>query len=302
MDKSMYFLHIPKTGGLSIQLLKEILVKYNISHYPNKYQQGIKDFTNFKDYKFIAWHFGITPIKNMENNLDYATMLREPLDRVISNFCWLLMSGYLDYIKSYDGLTVLEKLKNYLFKDEYYSDHKNYQTMFLSASISDAHLEAYTQEKYDLVGPVSSWYKMEYTKYLEYDDLNKNITLPNLQRSISWHLDLSEISLEVAKNTIDSCTILGTTEDHDLFIAKLFQWFRDNLDLDLELEFNQLLKDRLEVRGEPRHNFSQFTDEDGTVYTTESLKALLTQDEIAQIYADNALDVELYNYAKTKLK
>jgi len=38
---------------------------------------------------------------------------------------------------------------------------------------------------------------------------------------------------------------------------------------------------------------------DYTYYTTQSLKALLTQEEIAQIYADNALDVELYNYAKT---
>ena len=69
--------------------------------------------------------------------------------------------------------------------------------------------------------------------------------------------------------------------------------------MDVEEEFNKILADRMAKRNETVHNFSQFTDTDGTVYTTESLKALLTQEEIAQIYADNSLDVELYEYAKS---
>jgi hypothetical protein len=52
----------------------------------------------------------------------------------------------------------------------------------------------------------------------------------------------------------------------------------------------------------PYVNFSSYTDSDGTIYTTQSLKALLTQDDIDRIYANNSLDLELYNYAKAKLQ
>jgi hypothetical protein len=228
-------------------------------------------------------------------------MLREPLDRVVSNFSWLLMAGYLDYIKSYDGLSVPEKLRHYLFEDDYYSDHKNLQTKFLSASISDLDLDTYFRGKYFLAGPGETWDKVEQTKYLEVDYLQTVRNLSYLQRTSSWHLNLSETSLDVAKNTIDNCSILGFTEDHEEFLSKIFQWFRDNLDIEVEEEFNTILQEKLTEQGIPTHNYSRYTDNDGTVYTTQSIKELLTKEEIDQVYADNSLDVELYAYAKNKI-
>jgi hypothetical protein len=37
-----------------------------------------------------------------------------------------------------------------------------------------------------------------------------------------------------------------------------------------------------------------------TVYTTAQLRALLTDSETEVVYSNNALDIEIYRYAKTK--
>ena len=107
--KSLYFLHIPKTGGLSMQLFQDILTANQVTHFPNRYDKKNRNFTNFSDYKFISWHFGTTPLQFSIPGLETAVLLREPLERVISNFCWLLMLNQFDFLVSYENLTVLEK-------------------------------------------------------------------------------------------------------------------------------------------------------------------------------------------------
>jgi hypothetical protein len=116
-----------------------------------------------------------------------------------------------------------------------------------------------------------------------------------------WFLEDST-SLEIAKSTVDKITILGVTEGHTEFTDKVFQWILDNHQVDIKQEYLDINAEIAAKTNAPYVNFSSYTHSDGVTYTTQSLKALLTQDDIDLIYANNALDLELYNYAKEKLQ
>jgi hypothetical protein len=117
-----------------------------------------------------------------------------------------------------------------------------------------------------------------------------------------WFLEPVDFSIEFAKENLDKCLIVGTTENHDKFMQDVLNWFKNNLDLDLKNEFNELVDEQNEQLRVPYYNYGKYTDEMGNDFTTANFKAMLTEEEIAQIYADNSLDLELYEYAKAKLQ
>jgi hypothetical protein len=171
--------------------------------------------------------------------------------------------------------TILEQLRYYLFEDEFYSGHKNIQTRFLSSGVAPSTIQSVYVDK-GAYSPV--------------------------ERTQNWFLDTGVLSLDVAKSNLDRCSIVGVVDDHESYLDRVLEWVSVHLGLDVAQEF----KDELAGQGvgtemRPYYNYSSVVDfTSHTLYTTESIKQLLTAEETGRIYADNALDLELYNYAKEK--
>jgi hypothetical protein len=287
MLKGLYMWHTPKTGGLAISVIGIVLrARQTPSVFPN-YNPNLGFDPSF-DYSYIQGHYGTLPVdKNPE--LDTAILIRDPLDRSVSNFIWLYMENVLTEMEPYKSMdSMLERLRYYLFEDQTFLMHRNMQTRFLSNGIAEETVNFL--HGYDQTTPIT-------------DDTSR----PNIY--IHWFIPDNNTSVELAKSQVDRATILGITEDHEPFTEKVLAWFRDNYDLDLSEiyyeELNRLKRIKSLNAGrnlDPYLNFSSYTDSDDTTYTTQSLKALLTQDDIDRIYANNSLDLELYNYAKAKLQ
>ena len=245
-------------------------------------------FAEFNNYRFINAHFGITPIDNP--NFDTAVLLRDPFDRVISNFAWFMMNNTFDYRGSYENLSVEQKLKRYLFEDSFYFCHRNVQVRFLTGKVSDKNMDIHYRLKYNPDDPI--YFEKPVTNQYEHN---------LMVRSENWFLESENFTLEEAKTNLDKCLIVGTTDNHSKFMDNIFSWFKENWDYDLQEDFNKLIDEKLTESGLPYYNYSIFTDSEGNTYTTKDLKSMLTQEEIAQVYKNNSLDLELYNYAKGKL-
>jgi len=278
--KTLYMLHIPKTGGLAVRTIARLLNLKNILSYPYS-PFGIYDY---KKFAYIHGHFGIKPLTEYPE-IESACLIREPLDRVVSNFIWLLMNNELQEKEPYKNLnSIYEKMCYYLLEDSDYSKN-NLVTRFLSSQIDDDSFRINNVSVYREDGSL-----IELNRAEMYKDYYKD-----------WFLEDST-SLEIAKSTVDKITILGITEKHSEFTDKVFQWILDNHKVDIKQEYLDINAEIMAKTDAPYVNFSSYTDSDGTTYTTQSLKALLTQDDIDRIYANNSLDLELYNYAKAKLQ
>ena len=273
-------LHIPKTGGLAIRTIARILSSKNVLSYPYS-PFGLDDYSK---YAYIHGHFGIKPL-TVYPEIESACLVREPLDRVVSNFIWLLMNNELQEQEPYKSLSsIYEQMRYYLLEDTIYTKN-NVVTRFLSSQMDEdsfriRHVSIYREDGSLIELDRDAMFK-EYFK--------------------DWFLEDST-SLEIAKSTVDKITILGVTEGHNEFTDKIFQWILDNHQVDIKQEYLDINAEIAAKTDAPYVNFSSYTDSDGTTYTTQSLKALLTQDDIDLIYANNALDLELYNYAKAKLQ
>jgi hypothetical protein len=83
---SIYFLHIPKTAGMSItKWLTNILGESKVC--PAKFWDDIYDkSSNMAQYSVFHGHFGISLEKYLNRPLDIITVLRDPVSRTISHF------------------------------------------------------------------------------------------------------------------------------------------------------------------------------------------------------------------------
>lgn len=87
-NKQFYFLHIPKTGGMSIK--KELLQSFKYKTVFSNFIQYIDDYKMLNS-DFISGHFATYPLelfKQHNQTLMCHTVVREPTDRFLSNFLY----------------------------------------------------------------------------------------------------------------------------------------------------------------------------------------------------------------------
>jgi hypothetical protein len=269
MRKTLYMLHIPKTGGVATNIISQLLEAKGLYCYP-----GIsKTERPYQDYAYIHGHFGTQPVEQYPS-IEVACLVRDPIDRSISSFLWMLKRGTFDKKEAYSNdLSIIEKLRYYLFEDAEFSENKNLMTRFLSNPVDT--------ERFHTV-PAS---------YQRSGSLKGGV--------IDWNIRNSNTSVDSAKLTLDKASILGTTDNFDQFIEKIFVWFLQNYDVDIKDEYKLLKGQILDSAGLPTINYSIHTDSDNIDHTTKSLRLMLSSEDLDRINLDNSMDLEIFNYAKT---
>jgi len=197
INKTLYFLHIPKTAGMTAGItIGQFLVANNLPKYPPS-SPPHADVSS--EYAFIQGHLGRYPISKIEN-ISVATLVRDPLSRAVSNFLYIY-NRVLANREEYLNLETIEAgLKYYLFEDPNYIAHRNIQSKFICSE------------------PEENMFK----------DIPSSQELDYENRSKQWYLKDVEITSELVKSYIDEFEIVNTTLNVSIFINRLIDWFNNN--------------------------------------------------------------------------
>jgi hypothetical protein len=258
INKRLYFLHIPKTGGMTVALnFGRFLINNNLPKYPPSAPPHDDEFDK---YAFIQGHLGKYPISKTQN-LSIATVVRDPVDRAVSNFIYIY-DKVLKNREEYKSIPTIDgRLKYYLFEDELYFSHRNIQSKFICSQ------------------PKLNRFK---EAILEEEDY--------VTRSKSWYLEDVEMDFDMIKLLVDDFEIVNTTLNLNLFINRLVEWFNNNYpDLPVKGIDSQIFN-----INESSLNFY------GTEYNTQQLKMYLSDKDIEKMLELNSLDFELYEYIYNK--
>lgn len=258
-NKTLYFLHIPKTAGMTVGVnFAQFLIANNLSKYPPSPPPHSDVSSN---YAFIQGHLGRYPISKIEN-LSVATLVRDPLDRAISNFLYI-HDRVLSTREEYISLTTMEaRLKYYLFEDPLYVSHRNIQSKFICSE------------------PELNMFK----------DIPENEEEDYLTRSKQWYLKDLDITFELVKENIDSFDIVNTSNKVNEFIQKLVDWFNVNYE---ELDTKKLNSEIFNIN-------DSSVKVGRKTHTTASLKSSLSDQNIVDFLDLNQIDFELYDYIYNK--
>jgi hypothetical protein len=255
INKTLYFLHIPKTAGMTVGInFAQFLKENNLSKYPPS-PPPHGDVSS--DYAFIQGHLGRYPISKIEN-LSVATLVRDPLDRAISNFLYIynrVLSGREEYLNL---KTIEAGLKYYLFDDPDYTSHRNIQSKFICSE------------------PEENIFK----------DIPTEQELDYANRSKQWYLKDVDIDIDLVKSYIDQFEIVNTTANIPVFMNRLVDWFNENYP---ELKTKSLSSEILNIN----ESLLTFTNK---TYTTESVKTSLSDEDVMKFLDLNSIDFELYEY------
>jgi hypothetical protein len=214
--KQLYLLHIPKTGGTSVSAtLGHSLDKAGLPWHKNARPPHNYDFSEFF---FIDSHLGNCP-KVISEETAVACIVRNPVDRSISNFLWIYNSVLMRNQKYYEMNNLMQRLRFYLFYDEDYLFHRNIQSRFICNSVS------------------ASVFFDDFV--FGYEDYSK-----------TWFIDETPVSAELAIQNLNTFQIVGTTENHNSFMDQVSQWVFLNLGLRVDREnYKFALKSEVEDMG-----------------------------------------------------
>jgi hypothetical protein len=221
-------LHIPRCSGIYIKShivndLKSKGIPYFATNHGEVFPQ------TFKNKAFISGHFGLTPLKYVSNLINIC-LVRNPIDRLISNFVYVVQPSNKDDI---EGL-----FENWIENDKQH----NLQSRFLSKPLDEA----------------------------LYNSLNHG----NERAANGWCLEEGPIDMGKVKEVVDSIDLLDTLDNHGAFITNL----------------NELLF--------KAYGFRTFSNRN---LINENFRAVSLPDTLMRRIADlNSLDMELYDYVKSK--
>lgn len=261
--KSLYFMHIPATGG---EFVRDSMVSAaaanNLSFYTSN--QAPHPST-LESQIIISGHFGSYPTDNIPG-IDTAVLIRNPIDRCISHFNDIhdvMLAERQEYISISN---YFDRLKFYLFEDPNFTNQSNMQSRFICNSADPT---IFDETKYNGV-----IYK------INHDERNK-------PGGFSWFIPNDNTTLSFAKERVDSFYAAGTLDNLDSFMQKINIWFNDNYNINISYDTNLIVNESVVM----------FND---IAYRTSELKSMLSSDEIDKVVQNNSIDYELYQYVLKK--
>lgn len=259
--KSLYFLHLPKTAGTFVN--KSVTDKLNEVGLKSTIDQQQPFTFNWKEMVYIGPHLARYPLDNWINSdLTVATIIRNPIERSISHFNMLVGYEVLSDHPIYSqDIPYLNKVRYFLFEDEDYKSHYNLQARHICNAPNEAMFDI---NKYQ--GFIDEWLK-------------------NGGNAYGWtrFIDNNRTSFDFAKQTLNSIDIVEITENLDIFMQQINNWFNKHYDISIPYDTSV---------------FIHRSDETGpkVEYTTKQIIDMLTDEEKNQILKDNDIDYALYLY------
>jgi len=193
--ESFYFMHLNKTSGVSLN--NEL---YHFFHNKIIYNNniGLIDKNQILGSSLITGHFGNYPIniyKDASKTLNSFTILRNPIDRVISHFL-----HYMNISNSIKNLTI-EELESFIYLCPNASS--NHQSKYITSPID--HI-ASNKSANDFLNKEKS------LRDCLLDSKNSIQFMSNTNKEAFW------------KDSINNFFLIGTMENRENFTAKLFDF------------------------------------------------------------------------------
>jgi len=217
-DDVLYFIHIPKTAGLTLIYILNNFFDYSSILIEHSWDQLLpKPPKDFSKYRFVRGHFGYGFYRHFPKKPIFITMLRKPIEHTISNLEMHLHDPKLR--SQYDisrGMGITEMVESKLVP--------NFQTLFLAVDI-------------DVLERIKSINLKNYQEF----------TLANLAEYIDP--DISTKELEIAKTRLSEFAFFGLTEKFDesvLLLCHTFDW----LPIKIKVKIN-VAKKRLKQKDLP---------------------------------------------------
>jgi hypothetical protein len=206
--KSIYHLHIPKTGGIYIVNNLRMSGFFDIENL-SIYQGTEKANFDYLDYEtiklsnYIHGHFGIEPF-NVINDLSSYTTLRNPINRVISHFSMIHFP-----IKASN---IMKVFNEWVHNDDVdYMVKNNLQARFLSNPLSKEYINKNYKDRFST-------------------DVSKD---RDYWRS-GFAIDTKEPTYKESKHILNSISVIGRLEKIDTFMNNLYSFINDTFKINLE--------------------------------------------------------------------
>jgi hypothetical protein len=262
-SKRLYFLHIPKTAGKSLgheigsELKKNNVPHYISTHYPNE--------SDLSKEIYFSGHFGTYPIEKFPG-ISVSCLVRNPVEARVSYFNFIYGRNDLD-VPKYNNITgYFNKLKYYLFEDEDFFVHNNYQSRYICNPTDKVVFESR-----------SFWEKNEEAIHSSYN-FSKG-------KGFTWFVNNENTSIENVTKMINSFDIVNTVDSIGIHYESISKWFLKNHNVELNLNPNTVV------------NASR-TFFKGSMHTTKTLLENLTTKEKDRIIENNYIDYFVYNMVK----
>jgi hypothetical protein len=264
-SKRLYFLHIPKTAGRSLsselksELDKNDISSYISTQYPNEYP--------ISDEIYISGHFGTYPIEKF-TGISVSCLVRNPIEARVSYFNFIHGRNDLDTAKYRSIDSYLDKLKYYLFEDEGFLDHNNYQSRHICNPTDEV-----------VFDDVNKFERNIQEIYRSYD--------VELGSAFNWFIKNDNTSFSNAKKMLDSFDIVNTVDSIDTHFKSISKWFKDNHEITIDLNPKKFVN-------------SSSTLYKGRVYTTIDLVHMLTDKDKERILENNSIDYKVYSMIRER--
>ncbi len=167
-DDVVYYLHIPKTAGVTLTRLLDDYFDYDKILQPELWKDLLNDFPeNMKKYQFVRGHFGYGVHGILAKKLFYLTILREPIERTLSNIDHHLRSHYPEIKDTASKNAFIEKFTTKMLINRGY---KNMQTHYVGVDFDSKKLVENMKNRNGKVFVTSPVYMGE---HIEDEDLLK---------------------------------------------------------------------------------------------------------------------------------
>jgi hypothetical protein len=264
-NNRLYFLHVPKTAGKSVSYeLKSELEKNNIStyistQYPNE--------NPISDEVYISGHFGTYPIEKFPG-ISVACLIRNPIEARVSYFNFIHGRNDLDTPRYRSIDSYLEKLKYYLFEDEGFFEHNNYQSRHICNPTDELVFQSDHQFEKN-INDITNKYNFK------------------MGEAFNWFIKNDNTSFENAKNRIESFDIVNTVDSISSYYTAISKWFKNSHGIDISLNSKNITN-------------SSNTLYKGKIYTTQDLIGMLTNHEKEKVLENNEIDYKIYSIIRER--